>query len=157
MDPSNQRDSPATRRTGDFDPPPGDEPNRPDRAPIDEPAMTRMRTIAYVLDESIPIPGTPFRVGIDPLIGVLPVSGDLVGAGLSLYLVAEAGRLGVSTSTLARMLANVSVDLLIGSIPVIGTLFDATWKANKRNYKLALDDLSPGQSGRATDSGWPRD
>lgn len=119
--------------------------------------MTRMRTIAYVLDESIPIPGTPFRVGIDPLIGVLPVSGDLVGAGLSLYLVAEAGRLGVSTPTLARMLANVSVDLLIGSIPVIGTLFDASWKANKRNYELAVADLSPGPSGRATDSGWPRD
>lgn len=116
-----------------------------------------MRTIAYLLDESLPVPGTPFRVGIDPLIGVLPVSGDLVGAGLSLYLVAEAGRLGVSTPTLVRMLANISVDLLVGSIPVLGTLFDASWKANKRNLQLALDDLSTGPTGRATDSGWPRD
>lgn len=114
-----------------------------------------MRAVAYVLDESIPVPGTSFRVGIDPLLGVLPVSGDLIGAGLSLYLVAEAGRLGVSTPTLARMLGNVSVDLLIGSIPVLGTLFDASWKANKRNLALALDDLSTGQSGRGTDSSWP--
>lgn len=157
MDPTSHRDPPATGRTDDFEPPPREDPNRSDPATIDEPGVTRMRKIAYLLDESIPIPGTSFRVGIDPLIGILPVSGDLVGAGLSLYIVAEAGRLGVSTPTLVRMLANVSVDLLVGSIPVLGILFDASWKANKRNLELALDDLSTGQSGPGTDSGWPRD
>jgi hypothetical protein len=157
VDPTSQRDSPSSGRTDDLEPPPQEEPNQSDPAAIDEPAVTRMRTIAYLLDESLPVPGTPFRVGIDPLIGVLPVSGDLVGAGLSLYLVAEAGRLGVSTPTLVRMLANVAVDLLVGSIPVLGTLFDASWKANKRNLQLALDDLSTGPTVRSTDSGWPRD
>lgn len=157
MDSSSPSDSPASIRTGDIEPPPREEPNWSDSAPIDAPGLTRMRTIAHLLDESIPVPGTSFRVGIDPLIGLLPVSGDLVGAGLSLYLVAEAGRLGVSTLTLVRMLANVSVDLLVGSIPVIGTLFDASWKANKRNLELARNDLSAGQSGRDTDGHWTRD
>jgi hypothetical protein len=55
------------------------------------------------------------------------------------------------------MLANVSVDLFVGSIPVLGTLFDASRKANKRSRKLALDDLSTGPTGQAIDDGWPPD
>lgn len=124
-----------------------------DRALVDrgdEAAVRRMRTVAYLLDDSVPIPGTRFSVGIDPLLGVLPVSGDVVGAGLSLYIVAESARLGVSTPTLLRMLANVSLDLAAGSVPVAGTLFDAAWKANKRNLELALDELSVEATGTAT-------
>jgi hypothetical protein len=156
MDPTIHRDVPSSDVPDDLEPPLPEKPHRPDPAPIDEPAGSRMRSIAYLLDVSLPIPGTPFRVGIDPLLGVLPVSGDLVGAGLSLYLVAEAGRLGVSTPTLLRMLANVSVDLLVGSIPILGTVFDASWKANKRNLELALEDLSTGPTG-PIDRGWPHD
>ncbi|PSP77765.1 DUF4112 domain-containing protein [Halobacteriales archaeon QS_1_68_20] len=108
---------------------------------VDRDAIERMRTAARLLDESVTIPGTNYRVGIDPILSVLPVGGDAAGAVLSLYIVAEATRLGVSTGTVVRMLANVAVDATGGSVPVLGTVFDATWKANKWNVKLAVEDL----------------
>lgn len=115
-----------------------------DRLPasVDRAAIRRMETVVRVLDDGLRVPGTGFRVGLDPLIGLLPVAGDAVGAALSMYIVAEAARLGVTYTTLVRMLANVAVDLAGGSIPVLGDLFDAVWKANRRNVDLALSDLS---------------
>ena len=109
---------------------------------VDRDAIERMRTAARLLDESVTIPGTNYRVGIDPILSVLPVGGDAAGAVLSLYIVAEATRLGVSTGTVVRMLANVAVDATGGSVPVLGTVFDAAWKANKWNVKLAVEDLA---------------
>lgn len=111
---------------------------------VDRAAVRRMRFIARVLDDSIPIPGTTRRIGIDPLIGVVPGAGDAVSAVLSLYIVIESARLGVSYQTLIKMLANVSVDVAGGIVPYVGGLFDAAWKANERNVDLALDDLSSG-------------
>ncbi len=111
-------------------------------ASVDRDAIRRMQYVARVLDESVTIPGTNYRVGLDPVLSVLPVGGDAAGAVLSLYIVAEATRLGVSTGTLLRMLANVAVDATGGSVPVLGTLFDAAWKANKWNVKLAVEDLA---------------
>lgn len=109
---------------------------------VDEAAVRRMRLVATLLDESLRIPGTNYRIGIDPILGVLPGAGDLVGAGLSLYIVAEAARLGVSPPTLLKMLANVSVDVAGGAVPVVGGVFDAVWKANKRNVELFVRDVS---------------
>ena len=111
-------------------------------ASVDRAAVRRMRFVARVLDDSVRIPGTSFRIGIDPLLGLLPVAGDLVSGALSLYVVLEAARLGVPYGTLVRMLANVAIDVAGGSVPVIGDLFDAAWKANTRNVGLALDDLA---------------
>jgi len=108
---------------------------------VDAAAVERMETVASILDESIPIPGIGYRIGIDPLIGLLPVAGDLVTGLCSLYILLEAYRLGVSTSTLARMLANVAVDAAAGSVPLIGDIFDSVWKANVRNVRLAKADL----------------
>ena len=76
------------------------------------------------------------------MLGVLPVAGDVVSAGFSLYIVAESAYLGVSFTTLVRMLANITADVASGSVPVVGTLFDAVWKANKRNVELAAQDLA---------------
>jgi hypothetical protein len=109
---------------------------------VDEAALERIETVAYVLDESVEIPGTGFGVGVDPILGVLPVAGDVVSAAVSLYIVAESAYLGVSYTTLLRMLATVTVDTVGGSIPYVGTVFDALWKANKRNVGLALRDLA---------------
>jgi len=109
---------------------------------VDRAAVRRMRFVARVLDDSVRIPGTSFRIGIDPLLGLLPVTGDLVSGALSLYVVLEAARLGVPYGTLVRMLANVAIDVAGGSVPVIGDLFDAAWKANTRNVGLALDGLT---------------
>jgi hypothetical protein len=104
-------------------------------------ALERARTTSTLLDEAVRIPGIGYRVGIDPLLGLLPVSGDAVGAVLSLYIVAESARLGVPPKTLVRMLVNVGLDAGAGSIPVAGDLFDAVWKANKRNVSLLEDHL----------------
>ena len=108
---------------------------------VDEAAVQRMRFVAHLLDDSIRLPGTEFRIGLDPIVGVLPVAGDAVSAVLSGYIVLESARLGVSYLTLLRMLANVGVDFAIGSVPLIGDAFDAAWKANVRNLRLALTDL----------------
>lgn len=99
-------------------------------------AVERARTVSTLLDEAIPVPGTDYRIGLDPILGILPGAGDLVSSAISLYLVLEGINVGVPRSTLVRMLANIAVDAIIGSIPVIGVLFDAVWKANKRNLAL---------------------
>lgn len=111
-------------------------------ASVDEAAVRRMRTVAYVLDESVPVPGTDRRVGLDPLLGAVPVVGDAVSGAISLYVVLEAARLGVSYGTLLRMIANVAVDVAGGALPVVGDLFDAVWKSNRRNLRLVLADLT---------------
>jgi len=117
---------------------PADVPESVDRA-----ALERMRTVAMVLDESVEIPVIEYRIGVDPLLSMLPGVGDALSAGISLYIVVEAARLGVSFTTLLGMLARVSVDAVGGSIPVVGPMFDAVFKANKWNVEAALDDLFP--------------
>jgi hypothetical protein len=109
---------------------------------VDEAAVRRMQFVSRLLDESVRLPGTEFRVGLDPVLGVLPGAGDAVAAGLSLYIVLESARLGVAYTTLLRMLANVALDVAVGSVPVVGVLFDAVWKANVRNVELALAALA---------------
>ena len=111
-------------------------------ATVDDGAIERMRLVAHTLDEGIQVPGADTRVGLDPIVGILPGAGDTAVAVVSLYLIVEAARMGVSTSTLFRMLANVGVDAVVGSIPVVGVVFDAFWKANTWNLELALDDLA---------------
>lgn len=109
---------------------------------VDEAAVRRMRAVAYVLDDSVPVPGTDRTVGLDPILGAVPVVGDAVSGAISLYIVLEAARLGVSYGTLLRLIANVAVDVAGGAVPVVGDLFDAVWKANRRNLRLVLADLT---------------
>ena len=97
--------------------------------------LERVRVFGWLLDDAIPIPGTDYRIGLDPVISVVPVAGDLVAALLSLYPVVEAYRLGVERKTLAKMLALVAVDAGVGSVPVLGSVFDAVWKANEWNVR----------------------
>ncbi len=104
--------------------------------PAPEARLARVRTIARALDSAIVIPGTSMRFGLDPIIGLLPGFGDLAGAVLSGYIVIEGIRMGVSRAGVLRMLANVGIDAFVGSVPVLGDLFDAGWKANNRNVAL---------------------
>lgn len=99
-------------------------------------ALERARTVGRLLDEAVGVPGVPFRVGIDPILGVVPVSGDFVAALCSLYIVFEGIRAGVSKRKVAVMLALVGVEFVIGSVPVLGTLVDAVWKVNTRNVEV---------------------
>jgi len=94
--------------------------------------LQRLRDLSHLLDDSIRVPGTEFRVGIEPLIGLLPVVGDGFGLAVSAYVFAVAARTGVPRATLARVAFVLWVDAIVGSIPVLGDLFDAYWKANLR-------------------------
>ena len=104
-------------------------------------ALDRMDAAATLLDDGLRVPGTDFRFGLDPILGLLPFAGDTVATVLSLYIVVEAVRAGVSTGALLRMLFNLAVDYAGGLLPVAGDLFDAYWKANRRNVDLAKRDL----------------
>ena len=99
-------------------------------------SMQRVRKVSHLLDEAFRIPGTNFRVGLDPILGLLPVGGDLASALISLYIAFEAYRMEVPRHVLARMLANIAIDTFGGSVPVLGSIFDATWKANRKNRSL---------------------
>jgi hypothetical protein len=96
----------------------------------------RLARLAWLLDSSIPIPGTRLSIGIEALIGLVPFIGDLLGVLLSSYILGEAARLGASRSVLARMAFNIAVEGLVGLIPFAGDVFDAAWKANQRNVRL---------------------
>jgi Domain of unknown function (DUF4112) len=96
----------------------------------------RVRTLARLLDNAIAIPGTSWKIGLDPIIGLIPGIGDMIGAVLSGYIVLEAVQAQVPTFTLARMLVNVGIDTLLGSVPALGDVFDAAWKSNAMNVAL---------------------
>lgn len=92
--------------------------------------------MSRLLDTAIRFPGTNMRFGLDALIGLVPGVGDVVGAGMSGFIILTAARLGAPPSVLVRMLANVGLDTLVGAVPVAGDLFDAAWRANTRNAAL---------------------
>jgi Domain of unknown function (DUF4112) len=103
-----------------------------------DPAAIRQRVEALerVLERSFTLPGLNRPVGLDAIVGLVPVAGDLVSAALGLYLVWEARNLGMSKFQLARMTANVGFDSLVGAIPVAGDLFDFVFRSNSRNLKI---------------------
>lgn len=118
----------------------------------DEAAERRLRRLAWLLDNSIPLPGG-YRIGLDGLIGLVPGIGDAAGALVSSYLVVEAGRLGASRALLLRMAFNVLLETVVGAIPFAGDLFDFAFKANQRNLRLleqhARDPAGNARSNRA--------
>lgn len=98
--------------------------------------LDRLRSLTTLLDDGLRIPGTRFRFGLDPILGLAPGVGDAAGLTLGALLLVEAVRLGVSRATLLRMAAHVAVDAALGAVPLLGDLFDAAWKANRRNLTL---------------------
>jgi hypothetical protein len=101
----------------------------------------RLDRLAWYLDNSIQLPGLNFRVGIDPLVGLIPGIGDTIGAIMSSYILSEAARLGAPKSILLKMAFNIAVDALAGALPIFGDLFDFGWKANQRNARIIGDYL----------------
>ncbi|MEH1785467.1 MAG: DUF4112 domain-containing protein [Nostoc sp.] len=105
------------------------------------PTLKRLRQLSRLLDNIITIPGTKIGFGLDPIIGLIPIGGDFLGVMFSSYIILEAARLGVSRATLGKMVLNVIIDGLVGTVPVLGDLFDFAWKANINNIKLLEDYL----------------
>jgi hypothetical protein len=101
-----------------------------------EQRLVRLEAIAKLLDVAFILPGTNIRYGIDGIIGLIPVVGDLVATALSLWLVREARALGAPWHITARMLGNVAIQGVVGTVPVAGDAFDVLFRANMRNARL---------------------
>jgi len=105
-------------------------------APHERRRWERLQRLTWLLDNSIPVPFTRYRVGLDPIVGLVPGIGDAIGALLSGWILLEAARLGASRSVLLRMLMNVGIDTALGAVPAIGDLFDFAWKSDSMNLEL---------------------
>jgi hypothetical protein len=101
-----------------------------------EQRLNQVHLIARMMDDRFRLPGTNIRFGLDLILGLVPGLGDVVTSAISLFIVHQAWQSGASKMALARMLGNVGVDFLIGSVPILGDLFDFAWKANRRNARL---------------------
>jgi len=122
----------TSARRMDFDLPLGNDPLSVRR---------RVEAMERVLERAITVPGLNRQVGLDAIVGLVPVAGDVVSAALGLYLVWEARNLGMSKWQLARMTANVGFDTLVGAVPVAGDVFDFLFRSNSRNLKIVRKHL----------------
>ena len=103
--------------------------------------LDRLQRIALLLDNAIPIPGTRYRVGLDPILGLIPGVGDAVGTAMAGYILVEAARFGVPRSVLLRMLLKIGIDTAVGAVPAVGDVFDFVWKADAKNLALLHEHL----------------
>ena len=116
----------------------------------DQSHLDLVKRLSYFLDSAIPIPGTRYRIGLDPIIGLIPGIGDAVTSLMSTYIILIALQMRVSKWTLVRMVFNVLIESLVGVLPVVGDLFDAVWKSNERN-RLLLETSMKNPAGRRID------
>jgi hypothetical protein len=111
--------------------------------------LEQIRRIVRIMDDAVAIPGLGLRVGLDPIIGLLPGAGDLLSASVSGWVIVTAARLGASPAVLVRMLGNAGVDALFGAVPFLGDLFDVAFKAHRKNLRLLEAHLAdPGETRR---------
>jgi hypothetical protein len=114
--------------------------------------LDALRHVARLLDSAFVVPGTSYRIGLDPILGIIPGLGDLVSPLFGIALLWQAHKLGVPKVVQTRMLFNVAIDGLIGLVPLVGDLFDFAWKANNRN--LALLELHALEKRRPAVGDW---
>jgi hypothetical protein len=107
-------------------------------------SIATFRRWKYILDEAFRIPGTKFRFGWDPVIGLIPGLGDSITALASVFLLIQSFRLGIPNVIKARMILNVLIDVIVGAIPLIGDIFDFAWKSTSMNLSLLEKHASTG-------------
>lgn len=113
--------------------------------PLSPPLKTlkRIRCLSRLMDTAFHIPGTRFKVGLDPIIGLIPGGGDLVAMAISLYIIVLATRFRLPGPILRQMVLNVALESLVGVVPVLGDIFDVFYKSNIRNLELLEAHLQP--------------
>jgi Domain of unknown function (DUF4112) len=107
----------------------------------------RIEALEQLLERSFHIPGTKIPIGLDSIVGLVPVLGDIVTAAMGTYMVWEARNLGMSKFQLIRMTANVGIDTILGAVPLVGDAFDFIWRSNSKNLRIIrkhLDKQHPG-------------
>jgi hypothetical protein len=104
--------------------------------------LQKLRRIAWRMDALFYIPGTNISVGLDNFLGLIPVVGDTISVVPSFYIIWRAKQIGATPGTLAYMLGNTLLDLVIGSIPIVGDIFDVIYNANIRNYRALEANLN---------------
>ena len=107
--------------------------------------LKRIRRIAKLLDTAIGIPGTKFRFGLDPILGLIPGGGDLITAGISAYTIYLATSFGLEKADLQKMIKNIALETAVGFVPIAGDIFDAYFKANIRNLEILERHLAKNQ------------
>ena len=112
--------------------------------PTGDRALVALRKWAVLLDSAFQVPGTSLRFGLDPIIGLLPGGGDLITGFFSVMIVLHGMRLRIPKVIIARMVFNSAIDMLTGTVPVLGDLLDVAWKANVRNLALLEQHAQPG-------------
>lgn len=113
--------------------------------------VDRLRRLSHILDNAIPIPGTGYRIGLDPILGLFPGGGDTVTGAMGAYIIVEAARMGLPRKVIGQMVGNIVFDSLAGIVPVVGDLFDVGWKANIRNIALLEKHLQLSPKKRKSD------
>lgn len=111
--------------------------------------LKKLKTLAWAVDGLFRLPGTRFRFGLNSVIGLTPAAGDLMLAGISLYIVNEARKLGLPKEKIGKMLANIGVEAAAGAVPLLGNLFDMGFKANLRNIAIIEDHLGVAPKARS--------
>jgi hypothetical protein len=101
-----------------------------------EQRLAALRRVAELLDNAFVVPGTSYRIGLDPIIGLLPGIGDLISPLFAIGMLLQARQLGIPKVVQARMLINVAIDTIVGAVPLVGDLFDFAWKSNEKNLAL---------------------
>jgi hypothetical protein len=122
-----------------------------DKQPVQHPELKNLDSLAKLMDAQFRVPGTNFRFGLDGIIGLIPGVGDMSTFAVSGYMLWLMARNGASGFVMARMVVNVLIDALVGSVPIIGDLFDIVFKANIRNMKLMHEHY---HEGRHRGSAW---
>ncbi len=114
-------------------------------AGTDQTSFKHIEWLARLMDSQFRLPGTKIRFGLDALIGLIPGAGDLGSFFVSAVMLSTLAKNGASGYVLARMTLNIVADALIGSIPIVGDLFDVAFKANERNLKLMREHYKEGR------------
>lgn len=120
---------------------------------VKQPGMGWIKTVSYLLDEQFRVPGTKFRFGLDPVMNLVPVLGDIPGFLISAGLLFAMAKKGASNKLVVLMSINILLDTIIGGIPVIGQIFDFFYKSNTRNLRLMREHYLEGKhqgSGKGT-------